>query len=128
MKKELEDIAKKLEGNPQVVSAYVHGSIAKGNARPDSDLDIAILCLPKTTLTSLELLMLTESLVSYTERELHLSTLTHDNLIFLREVATHGEQLFTKDKYYTDIFMCTGLSLAAKLHEDSREVINAYTA
>jgi predicted nucleotidyltransferase len=123
-----EELVQKIKDDKRIVSAYVHGSVAKGTDRIDSDLDISLICLPKTNMSSLDLLMLTEKLAYLSERELHLSILSHDNLIFLCEVVEHGKCLFTKDSFYSDMFTCTGLALAAKLKEDSREVINAYTA
>jgi len=124
----LDSIHKELAADSRIVAVHVHGSVAKGTPRNDSDLDIAALCYPGVMLTSMDLLLLTEKLASLSKREIHLSVLSHDNLIFLREVIEHGELLFSKDSFYSDLFVCTGLSLAAKLHEDSWEVINAYTA
>jgi len=128
MVEQLKEIATRLEEDPSVAAAYVHGSVAKGTARAESDLDIALLCHPGQAMDAMELLMLSQELASLSNRELHLSVLSHDNLIFLREVAEHGELLFSKDLFFSDMFICTGLSLAAKLTEDSREVIDAYTA
>jgi len=124
----IESIQKELEAHTGIVAAYIHGSVAKGTAREDSDLDIALLCSPNMMLSSMDLLLLTEKLASLSTREIHLSTLSHDNLIFLREVIENGTSLFSKDSFYSDMFVCTGLSLAAKLYEDSKEVIDAYTA
>jgi len=125
---EIAEITGELESDERIVSAYLHGSVAKGTAREDSDLDVSLVCKAGTKLSSLDILLITEKISSYSAREIHLSQLTHDNLIFLREVAEHGDPLFSKDSFYTDMFMCTGLSLAAKLREDSKEVIDAYTA
>ena len=46
LEKALEKIRKVLEKRPEVLAAYLYGSHAKGYAREDSDIDVAVMMSP----------------------------------------------------------------------------------
>ena len=43
MRKDLEDIAECLRGHDHIEAAWIFGSLAQGDGRPSSDLDVAVL-------------------------------------------------------------------------------------
>lgn len=51
----LKTIKNLLAGYPQVVSCYAFGSRITGNNRPDSDLDIGVLCFDKQGLSPVDM-------------------------------------------------------------------------
>lgn len=48
----LDRVRRALEGAPQVLEAYVFGSVARGDAQPHSDVDVAVYLSPDAPLPS----------------------------------------------------------------------------
>ncbi|MEJ0035071.1 MAG: nucleotidyltransferase domain-containing protein [Gammaproteobacteria bacterium] len=76
---------------PTAWAVYVYGSVARGDERPDSDLDIAVL-LPPTVQISDKLGLMAE-LSRTTGREVDVVSLRDAGLDLVHEVLKDGQQL-----------------------------------
>ena len=123
------DVLIEILGNrPEIETAYLHGSAAKGTLRPDSDLDIAILPPPGKTFPMKARLDCAASIESVLHRTVDLGLLSTNNLIYAKEVIEHGKELFSKNPFHAKRFLATCLSMYADLQQQRKEVINAYSA
>lgn len=117
-----------LEQNPAILAAYLHGSTAKGTARPDSDVDIALLPNPGKHLPLRTRLEFAGELESVLGCPVDLGELSTRNLIYAKEVIANGTEIFTTNRFQSDLFMATALAMYAELQQQRKEVLNAYTA
>ncbi len=123
----LELATKRLHRESSICAAFLHGSAAKGCLRPESDIDIAILPMPRTKISLMDRLSLAGELELILRRPVDLGVLSTSNLIYVKEVIEHGELLFTKDSFLSDRFTATALSMYADLQQDRKEVLHAYS-
>jgi predicted nucleotidyltransferase len=87
-------IAALCAGQPDVVGVYLFGSRARGEARPDSDLDLAVLCDPPASLD--RLLQLEGELDAALGLRVQLVDLGRAKP-FLALAAVDGERVFASD-------------------------------
>ena len=125
---QLEETVRILESNPKISAAYLHGSTAKGTARPDSDIDIALLPVSREKISTYERLQYAAELEEILHRTIDLGILKTDNLIYAKEVIASGERLFTKNQLHSDLFVATALAMYAELQQQRKEVLHAYSA
>ncbi len=123
----LEEIRRILKPHPSILAAYLHGSTAKGTARADSDIDIALLPKPGTVLSLKTRLELAGELESALGKNVDLGELSSRNLIYIKEVIENGLEIFTHNRFQSDLFIATSLSMYADLQEHRKEVLHAYT-
>lgn len=112
----------------RIAALYVLGSRANGTARPDSDLDLAILLMPGVKLDAAEQLDLAAAFSSASRQEVDLGMLGTSNVVYAKEVAENGQPLLIKDRGATDLFFATALGQYAALREQRRPVERAYGA
>ena len=124
----LDQVQRILEPYPAILAAYLHGSTAKGTARPDSDIDIALLPNPGQRLPLKFRLECAGELESMLGCTVDLGELSTRNLVYAKEVIETGQELFTHNRFQSDLFMATMLSMYAELQQQRKEVLNAYTA
>lgn len=124
----LEQAKKILEDRQEIDAAYLHGSAAKGSMHPNSDIDIALLLVPGKTLSLLERLNCASRMESILGRTVDLGLLSTRNLVYAKEVIDHGTELFSKNRFRTDLALTTCLSMYVELQEQRREVLYAYSA
>ena len=124
----LVQIQRVLEQHPAILAAYLHGSTAKGTARADSDIDIALLPLPGKRLPLKFRLECAGELESILGCPVDLGELSTRNLISAKEVIEHGQEIFTTNRLQSDLFMATSLAMYAELQQQRKEVLYAYTA
>ena len=115
-----------LAGEPEIVAAFVLGSAARGTARPDSDVDIAVLYAPGRRRTAAERVALAARLSALLGREVDLGTISADNLIYAKEAYLTGECIFARDPAQRDLTGATMLGLYADLRRARKEVERAY--
>ena len=88
-----------IEAYPEVLSAYLFGSMATGHARKDSDLDIAVRLDPH--LSSEERFQLRLELIDRVEKvvELSVDVIVMDDaaLIMLNQIFSYGIPVFIRD-------------------------------
>jgi predicted nucleotidyltransferase len=114
-----------VRSHPEILAAWVHGSRVKGNFRPESDLDLAILVRPAQR-DCFAWLDLTSRLREALGLDVHLGRMGTDLPVFAREVIAHGRLLFSRDRYQTEMFVATALGVYARFQEDRQEVLRAY--
>lgn len=117
-----------LKQYPSILAAYLHGSTAKGTARADSDIDIAV--LPKTG-QHLPLKIRMEcagKLESILGCPVDIGELSTRNLIYAKEVVADGQEIFTANRFESERFMATCLAMYSELQQQRKEVLDAYTA
>jgi len=116
-----------LEQHPAILAAYLHGSTAKGTTRPDSDVDIALLPNPGEHLPLKTRLGFAGELESVLGSPVDLGELSTRNLIYAKEVIENGKEIFTSNRFQSDLFMATSLAMYAELQQQRKEVLDAYT-
>ncbi len=125
---QLEAVTKRLKQESAICAAFLHGSAAKDGLRPDSDVDIAILPLPRVKIAVKDRIALAGELESLLGRTIDLGILSTNNLVYVKEVIEYGQQLFTNNPFLSERFFSTCLSMYADLQQDRKEVLYAYSA
>ena len=92
-------LASALSAEPDVVVAYLFGSVARGQARPDSDLDVAVLLDPEPIGVArierqLDLMALLEP---HTDREGQITLLNQAPPLLAYQVIKDGVRLCERD-------------------------------
>jgi predicted nucleotidyltransferase len=122
----IERIITVLKKDTRIAAAYLFGSAANGDLRSDSDIDIAVLSVPRICLTQMDLLKLSSQLEDHCGREVDIGILSSKNLIYTREAILKGNCIYEIDDIYSRLFAATALGLYAQLKKERREVENAY--
>lgn len=119
-------LKERLKERPEVEAAYLHGSAVKDTFRVDSDIDVAILSPAGTVFPLRQRLDCAALLESTLGRSVDLGLLSTGNLIYAKEVIAHGQELFTKNRFHSDLFIATCLSMYADLQQQRKKVIESY--
>ena len=122
-----DQVQRVLKRNPGILAAYLHGSMAKGTEHEDSDVDIAILAEPGQHISLQTRLEYAGELESVFHRPVDIGELSTHNLIYAKEVAVSGQQIFTTNPLESDRFLATCLSMYTDLQVQRKEVLNAYS-
>ncbi len=83
-----------LSDDPEIELALVFGSLASGQARPDSDIDVAV--YPRHPLGHQSLQALSDEIASATGRPVDIIDLSQVDGALLRQVLRTGKLLFSK--------------------------------
>jgi uncharacterized protein len=114
---------------PDVVAIYVLGSRASGTARPDSDHDVGLVLPPGRTLTPTQRLGMTADLERAVAGDVDVAALDPArSTVLCKEAVASGSRVFTADARATAEFEMMALAMYARLCEDRRPVVAAYTA
>ncbi len=124
----LGQVQRMLKGQPSILAAYLHGSTAKGTARPDSDVDLALLPNPGEHLSLQFRLECAGELESILGCPVDIGELSSRNLVYAKEVIANGQEIFTTNRFQSELFMATSLAMYAELQQQRKEVLDAYTA
>ncbi|MCF8012150.1 MAG: nucleotidyltransferase domain-containing protein [Clostridiales bacterium] len=97
-----EKIKKHLEMQPDISAAYIFGSMAKGNTRKDSDIDVALLFVPnKEKMERFERrLELGIDLEKITSRQVDIVDLENAPLVLQYQIRKYGILFLEKDHRY----------------------------
>jgi len=116
-------LAEKIRSEIQdVLAIYLFGSAVAGELRPDSDIDLAILCatfLPATRLWSLA-----QSLAVIAGRDVDLIDLRSVSTVMQAQVISTGERLFCASEPVCGEFEDRVYSDYARLNEERRHILD----
>jgi len=88
-----------LATQPDVVAAYLFGSLAQGRAHPRSDIDVAVLLAPMDAEAAFNRrLRLMEYLRPYADREVDVIVLNDAPPILQNQVLRYGRLLYERDR------------------------------
>lgn len=88
-----------LATQPDVIAAYLFGSLAQGHAHPGSDIDVAVLLTPMDPETAFyRRLRLMEQLRPYADREVDVIVLNLAPPLLQHQVLKYGRLLYERDK------------------------------
>ena len=104
--------------NPYYITVF--GSMAKGTARKDSDIDIAFLSDDK--FEPYDLFIIAQELAAILDRDVDLIDLNEASTVFQAQIVGTGEMIYCNDEYRKAIFEMKTFKMYAKLNEE-REVI-----
>lgn len=104
----------------------MHGSVVKGSAREDSDVDCALLLAPDAIMSAKDLMMLTGELGGRLGLQLDLGIMSHRNLVYFTRAIDQGMPIYCRDEQLTDALVGRAFALYAQLRRDRQEVERAY--
>jgi predicted nucleotidyltransferase len=107
---------------PDLIALYRFGSQAKGTARPDSDVDLAV--LSRVALSELRRFELAQELSTQLHRDVDLVDLRSASTVMRMQVISTGECLFTVSDRLQGEFEDLVYSTYARLNEERREILN----
>ncbi|MGQ9710722.1 MAG: type VII toxin-antitoxin system MntA family adenylyltransferase antitoxin [Anaerolineae bacterium] len=88
-----------LATQPDVIAAYLFGSLAQGRAHPRSDIDVAVLLTPMDPEAAFyRRLRLMEQLRPYADREVDVIVLNLAPPLLQHQVLKYGRLLYERDK------------------------------
>ena len=126
-----DEILEMLRRHATEISAFgvsrlaVFGSFARGEERPDSDVDIAVLFAPQQAKAagSLALSDLRFELEAALKKEVDLINLRRVPTVLQKEVIAADRRIYQADEYAADEFEMLTLSYYQKLNEERAEII-----
>lgn len=113
---------------PDTQAIYLFGSYGTEYARPDSDLDLALL-LPHETAVAHLTLALTPAWSALQEtvgREIDLINLRQANTVFQNEVINTARVIYDSDTGAREVFEMQVLSAYQKLSEERRDILESF--
>ncbi len=111
---------------PDVQAVYLFGSLAAGQERADSDVDLAVLLPPgepSRKAGSLVMHPLRGELEDLLGRDVDLINLREVDTVFQMQIISANARLFVADVYAADEFEMLTLSYYGKLNEERREIL-----
>lgn len=120
-------VARVREAFPEVQAIYLYGSYVRGEARPGSDLDVALLLPRGSTIAPMASLHLGVALSSLAGRPVDLALLDLRSVVHCKEVVAYGRRIASFDSRAIDEFEMQTFSDYARLREDRAPVERAYS-
>ena len=107
----------------KMFAVYLHGSYGTEYMRADSDLDLAF--LSARLLAFDEWVSFSAALQKFSrETNLDIADLRRCDTVFVAQVVTSGERVYTGDEQAAQRFEMTALSKYARLNEEREEIIS----
>jgi len=122
----VEKIVNELRGDSRFCAVYLLGSAARGQVRPDSDIDIALLPVQGEKIDDIMRLALAADISFTSGLKLDIGILSSANLVYAKEAILTGVELYVSDREYTDLMTTTLLGMYFAFQDQRREVLNAY--
>lgn len=114
-------IAQVKKALPDLIALYRFGSHAKGDARPESDVDFAILV--PAALPAGQLLNLQQELAALLHKDVDLVDLRAASTVLRMQVLSTGEGLFSGNDGAREEFETMVYSSYARLNEERRGIL-----
>ena len=108
------------------MAAYLLGSIVGGRLHPQSDIDLAIFPDPPKAYPTSDRLLLAARLQDELPLDVDVGILGMHDLIYSTQAIIHGQCIYSRDRFKTDLFAATCLALYAELKRQRIEVEDAY--
>ncbi len=106
---------------PNLMLAYVFGSRATGRSRPDSDLDLAVLC--DVVVDPLALYGIAQTIAGALRRDVDVVDLSCASTVLQKEIVAHGQLLHAREPGMRLAFEARVLSDYARLNEERAPVL-----
>jgi predicted nucleotidyltransferase len=103
---------------PDLLGIWLFGSLARGSARPDSDIDLAVLC--RAPVDPVRLFDLGLDLGGIASRDVDLVDLRRVPVLLRHAVASEGQRVLATDSPACDEFSAASLALFGALCEERR--------
>ncbi len=110
---------------PSLIALYRFGSQAKGTARPDSDVDLAV--LTRDPIPNLRRFELAQELAIRLHRDVDLVDLRNASTVMRMQVLSTGTCLNTQDESARRTFEMYAYSDYARLNEERCEILKGIT-
>ena len=110
---------------PEAQAVYLFGSFTRGDARPESDVDLAIL-LPYEAAKAVGPIAFSDCADALSEllnKSIDLVNLREVDTVFQHEIVQTALRLYTGDENETATFEMLVLSFYQKLNEERREIL-----
>lgn len=107
-----------------IVFAYLFGSRAKGEARQESDYDIAV--FPRESLSARDRFELQQQLALALQNDVDLVDLTTANDVLRVQVIGDGKLIFSIDEPQREYFDMYALSDFARLNEERSAILDDF--
>jgi len=117
----IEFLEKNIKG---VFAIYIYGSYATNSANAESDIDIAFLTEEK--ITPVEKWKIQEALAAKMDKNIDLVDLKDASVVLKKEVVEKGKLIYSSDKYKTEYFEMTTISMYLDLNETRKHILNDY--
>ena len=111
---------------PDVIALYRFGSQAKGENRPDSDVDLAV--LTRNPIQALRRFELAQELATQLHRDVDLLDLRTASTVMRMQVISTGECLASPDEAARREFEMYTYSDYARLNEERRDILKRISA
>lgn len=102
---------------------YLFGSYAKGEARDDSDIDLAV--YTDVEKTSYELFLLANKLALFLKKDVEIINLKDISTVFAAQIVSTGEILYCKDDLLRQEYSMLTLKKYAKLNEERKVILDS---
>lgn len=112
--------------DPRVLAVFLLGSAARCELRPDSDIDLALMLYPGTTLDPLERTEIAGRLAYILMRPVDMGEISGKNLVYSREALLTGITVHVKDTDKMNLIRANLLGQYLQFNEDRKEVLDAY--
>lgn len=117
-----------LEKEPRILAAYLLGSGARDQLRPDSDIDIGIILEPAQKMSPLERINMANSISYALGKTVDMGLINSKNLVYAKEAIFTGRKIFARDESRSLLENARFLGMYIRFNEDRKEVLNAYRA
>lgn len=102
---------------------YLFGSYATGEAKPESDIDIAIYL--NKQITPYELFLISNKLALRLKKDIDLINLNETSTVFAAQIVSKGLILYTKDDILRQTYSMKIFKEYAKLNEERKIVLDS---
>jgi len=111
------------EAVPTLQGIYLFGSMARGNDRSDSDVDIAL--LTEKPVEKIELFNLSQKLSQLLHREVDLIDLLSASTILRFQIISTAKRIYCKSEYQCAYFGMLAYSMYARFQEERHQLLDA---
>lgn len=108
----------------ELVAVWLYGSAARGELRPDSDVDLAFLAAKPVN--PMRRLQVAQQLSLRLHRDVDLVDMSRISTVLRSQVVGHGRRIATADRPAAEAFEMFVLADYARLNEERREVLAGF--